>query len=96
MRAMRCLPSPHAASCFGPNSSDGTAAKSDAENVVNVPIYYGTTGKEVAVREFHSQSYIRQKVLLTIIQVDNVRSPLRAVFQTHEDRFVESSKTYRN
>lgn len=62
VRAVGCLPIAHPASSLGPHTPEVAAAKSDTEDAVEVTIDDGTTGKEVAVCEFDSQSYTRTEI----------------------------------
>lgn len=49
--------------------------------------------KEVGVSDSEPQSYMREKIQLTIFQVDSIECPLRAVFRIQEDKLMESLKT---
>lgn len=89
VRAVRHLRSRHPAPSLDPHTSEVAAAGSDAEDVFKIPIDDDTTGREISVRDFEPQSYTRDEVWLTILQVGDVKNLLRVVFQAHEVKLME-------
>lgn len=93
MRSVRRLLDPHLAPALGLHNSEVTPVESEAEDVVEVPIDKDTTGNEVAVHDFDPQKYKREEVWLTVLKLNDVKSPLRADFQIHEEKSMESPRT---
>lgn len=93
MRAVGQLPSLYPALSVGPLTFQVAAVEINAGDVFGLPIADDTTGKRVAMPGFDQQSYKREKVWLTVIQVDDVEDPLRAVSQSQEDMLMESLGT---
>lgn len=79
MGIVRNSASPKPASFFGLHSSFVADDESSLEEIVEAPIADDVAGKKVAASPFDPQTYRRDKVWVTIFQVDDVQRPLRAV-----------------
>lgn len=53
-----------------------------------------STPKEKAVLDLNSQNFTREKFWLTFFHVFDVKTPLRAVFQTNEDKLIKLLGTH--
>lgn len=71
-------------------TSEVGGSEEGGEDIVKVPVSGNLHGKEVSVLPFNPQKYEREEIWLTIFQVHEVTSPLRAVSQQHDDELVES------
>lgn len=59
--------------------------ESSAEDVFEIPFDDKVTEEKVAARSFGPRIYRRNKVYLTIVQIDHVQNPLRVVSQKHKN-----------
>lgn len=79
MRAMSTSASPRKTSSFGLHCSSVGDVESSPDDVIDVSIDDDTARKEVSVRHFDPQTRSRRKLRTSILKVDEIQNPLRAI-----------------